>query len=84
MLDLQKAALSDKVDDTVNYADVANLIADIADQSDFELLEALALKMINQLLERYTLSQVTITVVKPNILPNAREVSVELTRDSKR
>lgn len=83
VLNLHDAALSDNVDDTVNYAEAANLLAEIADKSHFELLEALALKMISGLFEQYSLSQVTIKLIKPGILPNAREVSVELTRESK-
>lgn len=81
--DLQLAGLSDDVNDTVNYAAVAELLVNLADASEFELLEALAHAMVNALFEHFSLLKVRVKLSKPDILTNADNVAVEITREEK-
>ncbi|KXI28605.1 dihydroneopterin aldolase [Paraglaciecola hydrolytica] len=80
--DLSKAASSDKVEHTVNYAEVASCIELVASNSKFELIEALANEMINTIFIQFPLLKVCLKLSKPDILPNARNVAVEFTRDN--
>ncbi|MFC7004817.1 dihydroneopterin aldolase [Bowmanella sp. JS7-9] len=78
--DLQRAADSDNVADTIDYAAVAELLMVTAKQASFELLEALAGKLIDTLFSHFPVQQISMTVIKPGILPTARQVAVMLTR----
>lgn len=79
-LDLSKAAKSDDVKDTIDYAELASVLEEIAGKCEYQLLEALADKMIQELHNRYPTSRVTLSVTKPDILSNAKSVSVQLSR----
>ena len=81
-LDLSRAAQSDDVADTIDYAEAAQKLADVADKSEFQLLEALAAQMINAMFNAYPVRQVTLRLTKPDILDNAQQVAVELSRDA--
>lgn len=81
-LDLHRAATTDNVEDTVDYAKVAEALTDIADNSQFQLLEALAGAMVDFLLNTYPALRASIKLTKPDILPNAQSVAVEITREA--
>lgn len=80
-LDLTKASVSDDVNDTVDYAAVASRLEDVANNSSYELLEALSRHMIDELLHAFPIASVALTMVKPGILPNAQKVAVQLYRE---
>lgn len=82
VLDLHQAAKSDDVSDTIDYAKLAETLSSLADNSEFQLLEALADHMIKHLLAHYPIKQATIKICKPKILTNAQSVAVELTREA--
>ena len=72
MLDLRlgypfaAAMKSDDVDDTLNYADVFNIVSDVMKQPS-KLLEAAAGKIVNELLARYIqLESIDMKLVKKN------------------
>jgi dihydroneopterin aldolase len=79
--DLAQAAMSDKVLDTINYAEVAACVDSLANQSEFELLEALCKAMIDKVFEQFPVSKINLKLSKPDILPNAENVAVELSRN---
>jgi dihydroneopterin aldolase len=81
LTDLSLAANSDLVADTINYADVAQCLVEVAEQSEFELLEALADAMIQALFKHFPVSAITLKLSKPDILANAQNVAIELTRE---
>ncbi|WP_166425658.1 dihydroneopterin aldolase [Paraglaciecola sp. 20A4] len=81
--DLNKPALSDNVVDTLNYAEVANTVSDVAENSTFALIEALALAMIEQIFKQFPVHKVALKLSKPDILPTAKNVAVEFTRERK-
>ncbi|GGO63919.1 dihydroneopterin aldolase [Bowmanella pacifica] len=78
--DLSQAAQTDKVTDTIDYALVAESLGRVAEKSSFELLEALASAMLDALFAEFAIREITLKLSKPDILPNARNVAVQLTR----
>jgi dihydroneopterin aldolase len=78
---LQPAALSDKVADTLNYAEVAQCVKKVATESEFELLEALANAMLCKVFELFPVDKISLKLSKPEILADAQNVAVELTRN---
>lgn len=80
-VDLCAAMQSDDVADTVDYAKVAECIVDVGKQSTFELLEAFGSKVMDTVCEHFAVSTITLKIVKPNILPNAKTVAVEMSKE---
>ena len=64
-LNLRPAGLSDELIDTVNYAEMYQLIKEIIENQCFNLLEALAENIAAVLLKTYKPEKVVITVAKP-------------------
>lgn len=79
-VDLHKAAISDDVNDTLDYAKVAELITHIAEQSEFELLEALAETITKGIFAKFNCHQIELKLSKPGILPNASNVAITIVR----
>lgn len=66
-LDLARAAASDDVADTVNYADVHALVKTIVEGPPVKLIETLAQNIASALLGTYTsIIETTVSVTKPN------------------
>ncbi|MBN7820330.1 dihydroneopterin aldolase [Bowmanella yangjiangensis] len=78
--DLSRAAQTDNVTDTIDYALVAESLERVAEKSSFELLEALASAMLDALFAEFDVQEATLKLSKPDILANAQNVAVQLTR----
>lgn len=65
-VDTAAAAASDDVVDTVHYGEVAEEVAAIVAGEPVNLIEALAHRIADALLERPTLARVRVTVHKPS------------------
>lgn len=66
-LDLSRAAHSDDVDDTVNYADIHALVKGIVEGTPVKLIETLTSNIASALLGTYTsIINATVAVTKPN------------------
>ncbi|MGN1392983.1 MAG: dihydroneopterin aldolase [Succinivibrionaceae bacterium] len=80
--DFSKVMETDSVEDTLNYAEVSDLLTVIAKESKSQMIEFLAGKMVNSLFENYSdkLFGVKIKLYKPDILPNTEKVGIEITR----
>lgn len=79
-VDLQPAADQDDVNLTLDYAKVAQCIGDTADKGEYQLLEALASRMIADVFSQFPCQQLQLKLSKPGILPNAQNVAIELSR----
>jgi 7,8-dihydroneopterin aldolase/epimerase/oxygenase len=66
-LDVTDAALSDRIEDAVDYRDVAACVREISDGRSFHLLEAIAAAVADALVERFPLERVRVRVRKPEI-----------------
>ena len=76
---LQTAALSDDLSQTIDYATLADELASFGEGKEWKLLERLAHDLALWILQRFGTERVTVEA-KKFILPNARHVSVRLTR----
>lgn len=66
-IDLTAAGASDRLEDTVNYADVYGIVRTIAEGKPFQLIEALAERVASQLLQTYTsIYEITVRITKPH------------------
>ena len=77
-LDLSKAAVSDDLSDTVNYAKVEERIHALVAGSEFRLIEALAGAVGRLVLEYDPVKLVKVRVEKPGGARYARSVTAEL------
>lgn len=78
--DLRVPGKSDNVADTLDYGKIANRLADIADKTSYQLLEALGEHMISTILEEFSPTSVTLIINKPDILKNVSGVGIQITR----
>ena len=78
-LDLSRAAASDALEDTVNYAEIEERITRLASESSFLLIERLAGAIGELVLEYPPVEQVRVRVEKPGAARYARAVAVEIT-----
>ena len=61
------AGLSDRIEDAVDYNDVAALVREVSAATQFHLLEALAAAVADALLERFPVESATVRVRKPDV-----------------
>ena len=80
-VDVRKAALSDSIDDTLNYKRVAKRVLAFVEGSQFHLVETLAEHIAMLLLEDFGLAWVRISLSKPGAIRSSRDVGVLLERD---
>jgi FolB domain-containing protein len=78
--DLAPAALSDRMEDTVDYREIKKRIMAMAENSQFHLVEALAGAIASLCLEYPSIAEVQVRVEKPGALRFARTVGVEISR----
>ena len=63
----EEAAVSDRIEDAVDYRDVAAVVRDVSDGRAYRLLEALAAAVADALLERFPVSTARVRVAKPDV-----------------
>lgn len=83
-VDLRRAGQTDAIDDTVDYRAVKKAILAMAEQSQFQLVEALAQSIADICLARRRVNRVAVAVEKPGALRFARTVGVRITRQRTR
>ena len=76
----KRSAVSDSIDDTIHYGLVCDSVRQSLSNQNFLLLEALAEHVAELILQDFGALNVRVRVVKPGILPNVREVGVEIER----
>ena len=79
--DVRKAALSDSIDDTLNYKRVAKRVLSFVEESKFHLVETLAEHIAMLMLEEFSVAWVRISLSKPGAIRSSRDVGVILERD---
>ena len=78
------ALITDRVEDTVDYGEVCQVIALIAQQRSYKTLERLCAAIVDRLAERYGAESVRVKATKPEppIPLPVEEVSVEVWKES--
>jgi dihydroneopterin aldolase len=79
--DIRKAALSDSIEDTLNYKRVAKRVLAFVEASSFQLVETLGEHLAMLILEEFAVAWVSVTVSKPGAVRGARDVGVMIERD---
>src|SRR5262245_30851576 len=77
--DFASAAVSDRIEKTINYQEVANDLLKFGDGRNWKLMERLVANMADHILARYKPQSVTVEI-KKFPFPQAKHVSVSLTR----
>jgi 7,8-dihydroneopterin aldolase/epimerase/oxygenase len=83
LVDLKKAGQSDQLEYSVNYGELFQVCKDVVEGKPYKLVEAVAEKIAESVLGKFTLvSEVTIKVIKPDppIPGHYQSVAVEITR----
>ncbi len=78
--DITKAALSDSIEDTLNYKRIAKRVLAFVEASTFHLVETLAEHIAMLLLEDFGVAWVGISLSKPGAIRSSRDVGVVLER----
>lgn len=78
-----RAAQSDRIEDTVNYEAVANRLSSYVSASEFELLETLAERVAQLLMEEFKVSWCRLRVNKHGAVPGVRDVGIIMERGSR-
>ena len=77
--DFGLAAQTDDLFHALDYAAISEHVMSFVSASQFELLEALSKAIIDELFDRWPLSEVTVHINKPGAVPAASCVGVSLT-----
>ena len=67
-LDVGERGTSDRIEDAVDYRDVAATVREVNDRQ-FRLLEALACAVADAIIERFPVERVKVRVRKPEVRP---------------
>jgi dihydroneopterin aldolase len=81
--DFTSAAISDRIEKTINYHDVAQEVLKFGENRSWKLLEKLAANLADMILAKYRPQAVMVEVKKFSI-PQAKHVSVSITRSMPR
>lgn len=83
--DLHHAGESDQVEDTINYAEVYQRIRAVVTEERFQLIEMLAERIADQVIQEFACVAVRVEVHKPQApIPGIfKDVSVEIYREKK-
>ena len=81
--DIRKAAASDNLDDTLNYKAVAKRLIDFVGQSDYELVETLAERITEIVLNEFNVPWVKLRLNKQGAVRGARDVGIIIERGNR-
>ncbi len=79
--DIRRAAESDGIDDTLNYKLVAKRVQQFVAESSFQLVETLAERIAEIVLQEFDVPWVEVRVNKPGAIRGARDVGVRIRRE---
>ncbi len=79
--DVRRAALTDSIEDTLNYKRVAKRVLAFVEGSRFQLVETLAEHLAMLVLEEFGVAWVGIVLSKPGAVRGSRDVGVAVERD---
>jgi dihydroneopterin aldolase len=79
----EEAARSDRIEDAVDYREVAAAVREVSDAHRYQLLEALSAAVADELLARFAARRVRVRVAKPDVVldPPVAESAVTAERE---
>ncbi len=81
--DISKAAKSDDIEDTLSYKTVAKRLIEFVQQSEFELVEALAEKICSIVMDEFSVPWIKLTLHKPGAVRGSKSVGVIIERGAR-
>ena len=78
-LEVGERGTSDRLEDAVDYVEVARVVQAVSDREQFNLLEALASAVADELERRFAPRRVRVRVRKPEVRPAGLEGTVAAT-----
>ncbi len=81
--DIRKAAASDSLDDTLNYKAVAKRLIDFISQSEYQLVETLAERITEIVLNEFNVPWVKLRLNKQGAVRGARDVGIIIERGTR-
>ncbi len=78
--DIKRAAEKDSVDFTLNYKAVAKRVQQFVSESEFHLVETLAERIAELVLQEFAVPWIQVRVSKPRAISGARDVGVLIYR----
>jgi dihydroneopterin aldolase len=82
-VDLTAASLSDAIEDTVNYAEITDLVVEEITNNPVNLIEKLAARIAERILNQHLkVTSITVTVHKPQapVAAQLKDIAVVVTR----
>jgi dihydroneopterin aldolase len=73
-LEVGERGASDRLEDAVDYDEIARCVKAVSDERPYDLLEALATAVAEDLLQRFRPERVLVRVRKPGVRPAGLEV----------
>lgn len=78
--DIRKAAASDSIEDTLNYKAVAKRLIQLVEESDFQLVETLAERITDIILNEFDVPWVKLHLHKLGAVRGAKDVGIIIER----
>jgi 7,8-dihydroneopterin aldolase/epimerase/oxygenase len=79
-VDCRQAAVTDDVNDTVDYKKVSKRVLAFIEASEFLLVETLAQRLAMLILEEFALEWIRLSINKPGAIRSSRDVGVAIER----
>lgn len=76
--DIEACTLSDRLQDTISYADLAKVCSETAKKKKYHLMETLAHDIIQTILHDKRVTYLCIRIKKPQAFPHVQHAFVEL------
>ena len=80
--DIRAASVTDKIDDTLNYKDIAKRVVSFVEDSQFQLVETLTERIAEIVVTEFSVPWVQVSVNKPGAIRGSRDVGVTIERNS--
>lgn len=78
--DARAASSADRIEDTLNYRDVAKRLIEFVGGTQFELVESLAEAVARVIVEEFNVSWTRVSVAKPGAIEGSRTVGITIER----
>jgi dihydroneopterin aldolase len=79
--DIRKAASSDRIEDTLDYKQIAKRIQQFVEESSYRLVETLAENIAGIILSEFDVPWIVVRVNKPGAIRGSRDVGVIIRRE---
>jgi len=81
--DIAKAAMTDHIDDALNYKAVAKRVISFVENSDFQLVETMAEKIAALIRDEFNVPWLRLSLAKPGAVRGSKAVGVIIERGEK-